>query len=117
MADVRLPLLKEHGVTHEWVDHGDGNITVASSQDVEPILERNRALQNHSDGYNATRDMRTLASIPNIVLMQWINEVMTSRNCSFDDAMKVVNSDKFLKRKLDDGDNAYLRTSHYKIGM
>lgn len=117
MSDVRLPLLKEHGVTHEWVDHGDGNVTVVSSQDVEPILDRNKAMQNFNDGYNKTRDMRRAASIPNVVLMQWVNEVMEHRKCDFYEAMRVINSDKFLKRKIDDGDNQYLRTAHLKIGM
>ena len=70
----RIPLLREHGVTHEWIDNHDGTFTVASHQDVAPFLDRNRAMANQNDGYNQSRDMRRLASIPNIVLMQWLNE-------------------------------------------
>lgn len=117
MAVSRVPLLKESGITHEWVDVGDGTYRVESFQDVEPILDRNKAMQNENDGFNKTRDMRRVASIPNIVLMQWINEVIEHRKCSFQDAVKVINSDKFIKSKIDDGDNAYLRTAHLKLGM
>ena len=102
----RIPLLSEHGVTHEWIDNQDGTFTVASSQDVEPFLDRNKAMANQNDGYNQSRDMRRLASIPNIVLMQWLNEA---------GSMEILRDPKFLGRKLNDPDYLYLRTAPYKV--
>lgn len=107
MNSDRTPLLTEHGVTHEWLDNGDGTYTVVSSQDVEPILDRNKSMANHNDGYTPSREMRRLASIPNIVLMQWLAE------CGGD--MKALQDPKFLTRKLNDIDYLYLRTSPYKV--
>lgn len=101
-----VPLLTEHGVVHEWIDNHDGTYTVASHQDVAPFLDRNKALANANDGYNRTRDMRRLASIPNIVLMQWLNEA---------GSMEILRDPKFLSRKLNDPDYLYLRTAPYKI--
>ncbi len=105
MTDRTL-LLAEHGVRHDWIDNHDGTFTVASRQDVEPFLDRNKALANANDGYNRSRDMRRLASIPNIVLMQWLNEA---------GSMEILRDPKFLARKLNDPDYLYLRTAPYRI--
>ena len=102
----RMPLPADHGVTHEWIDNHDGTYTVASAQDVEPFLERNKAMANANDGYNTARDMRRLASIPNIVLMQWLNEA---------GSMEILRDPKFLGKKLNDPDYLYLRTAPYRI--
>ena len=102
----RVPLLAEHGVTHEWIDNHDGTYTVVAAQDVAPFLDRNRAMANANDGYNRTCDMRRLASIPNIVLMQWLNEA---------GSMEILRDPKFLAKKLNDPDYLYLRTAPYRI--
>jgi hypothetical protein len=102
----RIPLLAEHGVIHEWVDNQDGTYTVVSSQDVAPFLARNKAMAGENDGYNPARDMRRLASIPNIVLMQWLNEA---------GSMEILRDPKFLARKLNDPDYLYLRTAPYRV--
>ena len=102
----RIPLLAEHGVTHEWIDNQDGTFTVASSQDVAPFLDRNKAMATANDGFNQARDMRCLASIPNIVLMQWLNEA---------GSMEILRDPKFLAKKLNDPDYLYLRTAPYKV--
>ncbi|HWF65295.1 MAG TPA: hypothetical protein VN685_11835 [Rhizomicrobium sp.] len=102
----RVPLLAEHGVAHEWIDNHDGTYTVASHQNVEPFLDRNKALAAANDGYNQARDLRRLASIPNIVLMQWLNEA---------GSMEILRDPKFLAKKLNDPDYLYLRTAPYRI--
>ena len=79
---------------------------MVSSQDIEPYLNRNKAMANENDGFNQSRDMRRLASIPNIVLMQWLNEA---------GSMEILRDPKFLARKLNDPDYLYLRTAPYKI--
>ena len=55
----------------------DRRVTVYSADDVEPILERNktlRALEQKSDWG------RHIASIPNIVMVKWLNEAWRAGN-------------------------------------
>ena len=52
--------------------HFDGDtLTVNREQDVEDIIERNKAIQNEPQ-----RDdwKRHIASIPNVILEKWLNE-------------------------------------------
>jgi hypothetical protein len=61
-------------VAHFAEDDGEGGLLVHSVQDVAPVLERNKALANHNDGYSASRELRRVAFIPNIVRLKWLNE-------------------------------------------
>ena len=79
--------------------------TISATQDVNAILERNKARQN--DGPNMTRDksLKHIASIPNIFVMKWIQE----------DGINFLRlpkheARKYLKRKLNDPDYRHLRT-------
>lgn len=80
----------------------DDKFVFTRTQDVEPILERNKALQNEG---RRRGDFRHIASIPNVVLEQWINEggapVMQMNKHEFA---------KFIRRKLNDRDWLFLRT-------
>lgn len=63
------------GILHEeydWDPLGD-RLIVRTSQDVEPILERNIQLQNDPafDGYSPTREWRYVASIPLVLVQHW----------------------------------------------
>lgn len=84
-------------------DNEDGTYTVWSTQDNDPILERNRAMANHNDGWSPSRDLRREGSIPLALIEQWKRE----------DGVNVLHRDgaDYLKRKLNDYDFSYLRTS------
>lgn len=57
-----------------WDEHS-GELHVARVQDVEPVLERNKALRARGwDGYNADRSFRAIAEIPVTVAEQWARE-------------------------------------------
>lgn len=67
----------------EWVhyDENTDSLTIRRVQDVEPILDRNKALQNdmshwrnQSKGEETGIDMRLCASIPVIVQERWLRE-------------------------------------------
>ncbi len=75
-------------------------------QDVEPVLERNKALLTHDDGYSPSRDMKRVASIPNIVIEQWLKEGVNV----FD-----PNCEAEVMRRLNSSDWAHFRTSGGKI--
>lgn len=55
-------------------DEPEEKLIVETIQDVEPILEHNKALLNDGDGYTPSRELRRAASIPNIVVHQWLQE-------------------------------------------
>lgn len=80
----------------------DGKLVVNRVQDVEPVLEHNRALRLHDDGYSPSREMKRVASIPMIVVERWLNEGFDI----FDPNNKVE-----LRRRLNSSEWAALRTS------
>lgn len=89
-------------VRHVRIDD-DGLITERLVHDAEPVLERNKALANHNDGWTASREMRRVASIPMGVVLAWKHI----------DGIDVFNPDhaEAVKRKLNDPDWRYLRNA------
>jgi hypothetical protein len=55
-------------------DNDNGRVTVRRYCDVQPIIDRNKELQNHTTGWNEAKDMRLAASIPNEVALMWLND-------------------------------------------
>lgn len=83
----------------------DSRIIVATEQDVEPILERNKALRSMPQRSDWGRHV---ASIPNVIMVRWLNEEQARGNTTiriFGDEM-----DRLVARKLQDPEWAYLRT-------
>lgn len=99
-----VPLYRsEAGVQHFLRYDGDGKYSCVSVADCEPILDRNKAMATHNDGYSPSRELRRAASIPLIVWMKWMNEDGV-------DVFKPEN-ETYLKRKLNDPDWRHLRTA------
>lgn len=61
-------------VAHYSEPDGEGGLLIHSVQDVEPILDRNKAMRTTNDGYTADRSMRRVATIPLIVRNIILNE-------------------------------------------
>ena len=95
-------------VSHWWRDNGDGTSSIVSAQDVAPVLERNRAIANHNDGWSPTRELRRAAFIPNIVRQKWLEEEGW-------DAYRPDLYGEQLRRKLNDPDWRYLRTAEWRM--
>ncbi len=89
-------------VTRWQYDEASDATIVKRIQDVEPILEHNKALQTLNDGYSRSRDIRRVASIPTVVVEQWMREGVNifDRNC-----------DAEIRRRLNDPTNLFLRTA------
>jgi hypothetical protein len=89
-------------VTRWQYDAPSGQTLVKRIQDVEPILEHNKALQTLNDGYSPSRDLRRVASIPNVVVEQWMREGVNifDKNCAAE-----------VRRRLNDPTNLFLRTA------
>jgi len=103
---MRLPLLPTDatGLRSDWIVNSDGTYTVETIQDVEPLLDANKAMANHNDGYSPSHEWRRAASIPAIVLLQWREELGGSDPLSAENRL-------WLLRRLNDPDWRYLRTA------
>lgn len=92
------------GIEYFFRDNEDGTYDVFSTQENDPFLDSNRALANADDkGWSPSRDFRREASIPFGLINKWREE----------DGVNVLHPDghDFLKRKINDYDWSYLRTS------
>jgi hypothetical protein len=83
----------------------NGVLEIRTFQDIEPIIEANKAAQNNSDfnnGYTPSRDLKHVASIPRVILNKWAKE----------SGLNVFSREfgEYLKKKLNDPDNKFLRT-------
>lgn len=100
------------GIDHWMVEEG-GKTHFAASQDVAPILERNKAMATHNDGYSQTRELRRVASIPYAIGLKWMNE----EGWWFMDAGHDPDVARKLAAKLNSSDYRYLRTAEGRVGV
>lgn len=98
-----MPFINDAVTKRKYIDNEDGTATIIQQQNCDSVLERNKALYNHNDGYTPSRDMRRVASIPLELVYQWLAEEGWN---AFDPHC----SDK-LKQKLNDPQYLYLRTA------
>ena len=82
----------------------DGTLVVKRSQDCEAIIERNKALQNAPQKSDWGRH---LASIPCVILEQWLNEEWRRGSLV---RWGSPEFDELVRRKLNDPDWKWLRT-------
>jgi hypothetical protein len=88
--------------THLILDRADGSVTASTWQDVEPYLDRNKALQNEPQKSDWGRH---IASIPNVIIVKWLNEEGANVLRMSGDEFK-----SFIRKKLNDPDWRHLRT-------
>ena len=89
------------GVT-EYFHKTENGFAIQTVQDVQPVLERNKALLNNDSGHYRDGNYHHVASIPIVVIEQWRKELG-------DDPMAKHNR-KWLIAKLNDPDNKFMRT-------
>lgn len=83
----------------------NSKIVVVSEQDVEPILERNHALRGEPQRSDWGRHV---ASIPNVILVKWLNDEYARGNTRL--RLFSAEFNDLVARKLRDPDWKYLRT-------
>ncbi len=89
-------------------DEAAGLIYAERIQDVEAIIENNKMLQNMDQKWAG--DWHHLGDVPNVIVEKWMNE----DGCN----VLAMSGDEFglyIKRKLRDPDNAWLRTTNRKF--
>jgi hypothetical protein len=91
------------GIEHRMVRTEDGGLQFAARGETDPIIERNKAMATHNDGYTQDKTLRRVATIPLIIWLDWLNREGW-------DAFKPENAKK-LCEKLNDSDYQFLRTA------
>jgi hypothetical protein len=82
-----------------------GTVIASTTQDVEPILARNARLRGERQRGDWSRHV---ASIPNVILLKWLNEEHARGNGRL--RLFTREFDALIARKLADPDWVYLRT-------
>ena len=82
----------------------ESDLVEQSIQDVEPILEHNKYLRSIPQKSDWGRH---IASIPNVILVRWLNEENAHGNVNLRMFTKEFN--ELVQRKLKDPDWKYLR--------
>jgi hypothetical protein len=91
--------LKERVVHDEMEDR----LYVAHEQDISALVERNRALSQARDKHARWNDFERVASIPAVVVIDWMNEGINVMAPTAEDKRKI-------RLKLNSPEYAYLRT-------
>jgi hypothetical protein len=95
--------------TDVLLDRADRRIIASTWQDVEPILEHNKLLRSMPQPSRRRGDWgRHIASIPNVILVKWLNEEYAAGNTRL--RMFTAEFNELVARKLRDPDWKYLRT-------
>ena len=88
-----------------YIDGGEKVLTFVNVQDVEPILDANKADRSETQKSDWSR---RIARVPNVVMLQWYYDAVHKGNTDLQ-----MYSEEFYRivaAKLDDPDYAYLRT-------
>jgi hypothetical protein len=109
MGLVRDMANLEHGIQHGVsFDPINDELLVMGQQDCTPILEHNKRLANNGeDGYSPSRELRRVASIPNILVEKWLKE----------EGINVFDRNDWprVAAKLDSSEFAFLRTAPGRV--
>jgi hypothetical protein len=97
----------DRGVQTFYIPDGD-QFHIETVQDVQPILEQNAALRNDgTGGWNKDKSWRRVASIPNAVMISFMQELghypSTKRDWDF------------MRQKMNDIDYRKLRTAEWNV--
>lgn len=95
-------------ITRFHRDQSEGLIYAERIQDVEAILEHNKELQKHDQKFAG--EWHHLGTVPNVIIEKWMNE----DGCNVL-AMSSHEFGLYIKKKLRDPDNAWLRATNRKF--
>ena len=83
-------------------DVSEDKFHISHSQDVSAVLEANKRARDQAEGQKMG-DMVRVASIPDVVAIQWMNEGINVMSPNREDLRR-------MKKKLNSPEWAYLRT-------
>tara|TARA_R110000744_G_scaffold176858_2_gene295660 strand:+ start:135 stop:467 length:333 start_codon:yes stop_codon:yes gene_type:complete len=89
--------------THLQIDDEKNKAEITYTQDIAAVLESNKIEREEYSHQTSHNDMQKVASIPNVVVMEWMQEGINVMNPSKECLGRI-------KKKLNSPDYAYLRT-------
>lgn len=89
-------------------DEMEDKLHVAHTQDISPIIANNIAQANEADKHTKWNDTARVATIPAVVVMEWMKEGINVMSPTYEDKQKI-------KKKLNSPEYAYLRTRGGKL--
>lgn len=89
-------------------DPDTDGFSIEAVQDVEPILEANKALWNSTEAHTRYGEWQRIASLPNVIIMELSKQGILSA------AGAVLDQERF-RRWLNDRDNLLFRTRAGKV--
>lgn len=92
-------------------DAAEKKTTFAQWQDLTPYLEQNKKLQTLNDGYSPSKELRRVASIPNVLMLKWLRDDGISPRDYF---RKPKAYKAWLRRKIYNPDNRFVLTAPHK---
>lgn len=98
------PLWSSFGAERLFHSGPGGEYAIEYRQDVQPILDENKARQNYSDGWSPGRHFKHVAHIPDSVLMEWMKQDGVNMF-----AMQGDECDKWIMRRIRDADYKAVR--------
>jgi hypothetical protein len=95
---------KADGITESLIeDASEKRWIVKRTADVQANIDLNKRLMRMGDGYSPSRDLRRVASIPNSVVLAWVEKYGVDPTAKGNEAL--------LRRLLNDPEWFYLRTA------
>lgn len=103
-------IVEQDGLVKTTYHSDDPNkqVVIERNVDYKPIIEHNKKMYNHNDGYSKSRDLKRVASIPTLVLELWTKEYNGTGNWF---ALPKDVQTKILKKKLNSSEFQYFRTA------
>ena len=98
-------------ITDNFIHHEDKGVVHQRIVNHKPILDHNKKLYTHNDGYSADKGLKRVASIPTIVLEIWCKEYHKDQNNGNWFALPKETQQKILRQKLNSSDYRYFRTA------
>ena len=83
-------------------------VVIERNIDYKPIVEHNKKLYSHNNGYSKSKDLKRVASIPTLVLEIWSKEYNGNSNWF---ALPSDVQKKILKKKLNSSEFQFFRTA------
>lgn len=108
MSDWRPLSRPFNGTQTDVLFDASGKVVFRTLQECQPVLDANKVRRDDADrGWVMGGDMRRVASIPAVIIAEWLAEGI--------DVFSGDQQDR-VARKLNDPDNFYLRTAPGRLG-
>ena len=102
-------------ITDAFEPHEDKGVVHHRIVNHKPILDHNKKLYTHNDGYSPDKGLKRVASIPTVVLEIWCKEYTKDQNNSNWFALPKETQQKIMKTKLNSSDFRYFKTSEGRL--